>query len=66
MLRERYVVIRCAEKELETLDEKAVLRKKITPYGAEAIVRRDAIPRSVSANPVTIEELFVHMVKEER
>lgn len=60
-----YGVIHCTERQLSELDNAAVLHRKITPYGAEAIVLREKIPRSMSISPVTIEELFVHMVKEE-
>lgn len=65
-LLEKYGMVHCTERQLDALDRKAVIHKKVNPYGAEAIVRRDAIPCSMSVSPVTIEELFVHMVKEER
>lgn len=60
-----YGVIHCTETQLGELDEKALIHKKITPYGAEAIVRREMIPGSMSVSPISIEELFVHMAKEE-
>lgn len=60
-----YGVIHCAAEQLGELDGKSILHKKVTPYGAEAIVRRDMIPGSMSVSPISIEELFVHMVKEE-
>lgn len=60
-----YGVIHCTEQQLAELDENALLHKKVTPYGAEAIVRRGTVPGSMSVSPISIEELFVHMVKEE-
>lgn len=60
-----YGVIHCTETQLSELDGKSILHKKVTPYGAEAIVRREMIPGSMSVSPISIEELFVHMVKEE-
>ncbi|MCM1168018.1 MAG: ABC transporter ATP-binding protein [Ruminococcus sp.] len=60
-----YGVVRCAEEQLGELDEAALIHKKITPYGAEAIVRRDAVPASMTVSPISVEELFVYMVKEE-
>jgi len=42
-----------------------VYGKRVTPYGAEALVRRDAMPAGAELAPVSIEELFVLMVKGE-
>mgnify|MGYP005889948679 CR=1 FL=1 len=39
--------------------------KRVTPYGVEALVRRDAMPAGAELTPVSIEELFVLMVKGE-
>ena len=39
--------------------------KGVTPYGAGALVRRDAMPAGAELAPVSIEELFVLMVKGE-
>ena len=39
--------------------------KRVTPYGIEALVRRDAMPAGAELDPVSIEELFVLMVKGE-
>lgn len=39
--------------------------KRVTPYGAEALVRREDVPQGSSLTPVSIEELFVMMVKGE-
>ncbi len=63
-LLEEYGVIHCTADQLAELDSAAILSKKESPYGAEAIVRRDAVPAGMTAGPVSIEELFVHMVKE--
>ena len=45
--------------------EAKVYGKRVTPYGAEALVRRDALPAGAELAPVSIEELFVLMVKGE-
>lgn len=66
VLLSEYGVLHCTEKQLSELDKAAVLHKKVSSYGAEAVVRRDKIPGSMSVSPITIEELFVQTVKEER
>lgn len=60
-----YGILHCAKEDLEALDPEAVKHAKVTDYGAEAVVRRDMVPDKLPVSPISIEELFVHMVKEE-
>ena len=64
-LLEEYAFLHCAAEELDKLEAAAVIGKKASPYGVSAIVRRDALPAGAAFSPVTLEELFVFMVKEE-
>ena len=64
-LLEEYAFLHCAAEELDKLEAAAVIGKKVSPYGVAAIVRRDALPAGAAFSPVTLEELFVFMVKEE-
>lgn len=59
-----YGLIRCTKEQLADLPENAVKHKKISPYGVEAMVERDAVPAGVEVSPISIEELFLFMVKE--
>lgn len=65
-LLEEYGIVRCENERLKELDPKSILNKKETPYGAEAVVLRNAVSKGIDISPISIEELFVHMVKEER
>ena len=65
-LLEQYAIVRCSAEELSNIDPAAVIGKKQSAYGAEAIVLREAIPSGLSASPVDIEQLFIFMVKEAR
>ena len=49
---------------LMELDQAAVKGVKTSPYGVEALVRRDGVPAGMQVSPVSIEELFIFMVKE--
>lgn len=60
----RYGIVHCSEKQLSELDYNAVKHKKVSQYGAEALVIRDRVPGSMNISPVSIEELFLYMVKE--
>lgn len=62
-LLEEYGILQCDRAFLESLAPGAVLGRRDTPYSVEALVRRDAAPAGVTLQPVTIEELFVLLVK---
>lgn len=64
-LREKYALWHGTAAQLEELDAGAVYGRHLTAYGAEALVRRDAVPAGAELAPVSIEELFVLMVKGE-
>ena len=63
-LREEYALWHGTAAQLAALDVR-VYGKRVTPYGIEALVRRDAMPAGAELTPVSIEELFVLMVKGE-
>lgn len=65
-LLEEYGLLHCTAEELRQLPSEAVRYVKENPYGAEAMVRRSAVPDGWSVSPISIEELFVFMVKEAR
>lgn len=64
VLLSEYGIVHCTAEQLAELDPEAVQHKKETPYGIELMVKRDAVPDGLPVSPVTIEELFVFMVKE--
>ena len=62
-LRDEYALWHGTAEQLAELDDSAILSRRTTPYGAEALVRRDGVPAGSPLTPVSIEELFVQMVK---
>ena len=58
-----YGIVRCTPAEADALDPEAILHRKDSAWGSEAIIRREAAGE-LSLSPVTIEELFIYMVKE--
>lgn len=66
VLLEKHGIIRCSEQELAAIDPAAILGRRVTNYGTEALVRRDAVPAGLAISPIGIEELFIFMVKENR
>ncbi len=65
-LYEKYGVVHLSCEDFEAIDPAAVKGKKATPYGVEAIVLRGAVPGGINISPISIEELFVFMIKEAR
>lgn len=61
----QYGKIQCTAEALTVLPPEAIVSQKRSPYGAEAVVRRDSVPSNMDIRPVTLEELFIAMVKEE-
>lgn len=59
----KYGLIHCTADELQTLPSDAVKYKRENTYGAQAMVLRNAVPSGIRVSPISIEELFVFMVK---
>ena len=64
-LREEYALWQGTAAQLAQLDPGAVYGRRVTPYGVSALVRREKMPAGARLAPVSIEELFVMMVKGE-
>lgn len=63
-LLETYGLLSCTREQLENLAPGTVLGKKESPYGVQALVRRDLVPAGWNISPVNVEELFIFLVKE--
>ena len=57
--------VNCSKDEIEGYDRNDILGKRETPYGIQAVVRTDAVHDSDNAEPTTIEDIFVYMIKGE-
>lgn len=64
LLREEYGILHCDSGQLAQLPASAIIGKKLSPYGAEAIVSRSFVPQGWTLAPVDLEQLFIFMVKE--
>ena len=61
-----YGLIHCTAEELHNIPAEAIKYKKENPYGVEAMVLRSVVPANINVSPISIEELFIFMVKEAR
>ena len=62
-LYEEYGVARCSLEDFAALSPSAVLGRRETPYGVEALMKRSDAPRGMDLGRVDIEELFVLMAR---
>ena len=64
-LREEYGLAQLSKADFEALDPAAVVGARRSPYGVSAILRRGEAPAGMQLEPVSIEDLFILMVKED-
>jgi len=64
-LLEEYGMVLGSRADVDTLPEDAVKARRSSPYGDQALVLREQTPAGSRVSPVSLEELFVFMVKEE-
>ncbi|MBQ2217644.1 MAG: ABC transporter ATP-binding protein [Firmicutes bacterium] len=60
---EEYGVLHCKREDFEAIDPAAVIGCTDSAYGVSAVVKRDAVPEGWPLSPVSLEDLFVVMVK---
>lgn len=65
VLLEQYTFVHGTSDEIDGIDRADVIGRKDGRFGTEAIVRREAVRPGMQTSPVSIEELFVFMAKEE-
>ena len=63
LLREEYGLVHCSIDKFQAIPFNSVKYKKENAYGVEAMVLRNAVPSDIHISPISIEELFVFMVK---
>ena len=63
LLLSKYGLVHCTSGELAEIPEEAVKHVSENPYGVEAMVLREAVPAGMAISPISIEELFLFMIK---
>ena len=64
VLLSEYGLLHCTDDQLKDISPDALCHVKKSPYGSEVMVRRSGVPHYMNVSPISIEELFVFMVKE--
>ena len=63
ILLEKYCLVNCTEEQLNSIAPKDIKGKKVTKYGVQAIVDKSWGAKGFDVSPITLEELFVFMVR---
>ncbi|MBR1759410.1 MAG: ABC transporter ATP-binding protein [Lachnospiraceae bacterium] len=61
VLANEYLLVHGRSEQIDAIPAEAVLKRRETGYGTEAVVRRESVPADLSGERVGIEELFVIM-----
>lgn len=64
LLREKYLVVKCSESELENIEKSAVVGVRRSRFGVEALVERRFVPKGVISDPAGLEDIMLYFVKE--
>lgn len=65
-LREDYAVVHMPGEEFSHIQNSKVVGKRETPYGVDVLMHKNDIPENASFSPVSIEELYIFMAKEDK
>ena len=65
VLLDRYGILKCGREDLNRVDPAALHWVRLGQYGAEALVERDRAPRDMVVDRATLEDIILHLAKEE-
>lgn len=65
VLLDTYCMVRGSKEELSVFDSSDIIGTRKSPYGVQAVVKKKAVPSGTDFDNVSIEDLFVYMVKED-
>lgn len=63
-LKELYGVVHLSFAEFQKIPQSAIVGKRETAYGTEAVVEKGALPYGIEAGQIDLEQLFLFMTKE--
>lgn len=63
---EKYRMLRCSKEEISQISESDIIGKRVSPYGVQSVVKSEAVPQNADFSRITLEDLFVFMIKGEK
>ena len=63
VLLETYCMVNCSKDDIKRIDASAIVGERQSPYGVQAVVKREDVPRDMTVENISIEDLFVYLVR---
>lgn len=63
-LLDKYVVVKCGDKQLDNIAKEAIVSVRRNQFGVQALALRDAIPHGLVTDRATIEDIMLFFAKE--
>ena len=63
-LKELYGVVRLSSTEFQKIPQSAIVGKRVTEYGTEAVVEKGVLSYGIETGQIDLEQLFLFMTKE--
>lgn len=63
ILLDKYCIVIGSKDEIEQINQNAIIGIKENNYGAKAIVEKEFVPKEMTTSKVSIEDLFLYMIK---
>ena len=64
-LLDKYIIIKCSEAEYSTIDKSAIIGRRKSSFGIEALALKKKIPSNIRTDNVNIEDIMLYFVKGE-
>lgn len=64
IMMEKYAVLKCTHQQLESIEPSAVIAKREHRFGVQALVIRNAVPKDLTLDAATLEDIMVFYIKE--
>ncbi len=60
----KYVLVKCSESELSTIDKSAIVGVRKNSFGATALAYKNKVKKSFPTDPASIEDIMLYFIKE--
>lgn len=64
-LEENYALCNLSDKEVENIDDEAIVGRRVHSFGQQLLVKRDLVPNGITLQKPSIEDIMVYFVKGE-
>ncbi len=59
----KYAIVKCTKEALSGISDEAIISKSENSYGAQALVKKNALPNGITAEHTTIEDIMINFIR---